>query len=156
MNEAHESTARLPEHTARMDGAKLAPEASGGTPCVAAHSTTRALYSAYDGRLYQVERASDGGTREPPVLSTGGYADAAAQDSFCAATSCLFTVVYDQPGQGNHLTQAPPGGFSVLPRAATTTSRKHSPRRPPWAATRHTPRRVGSRPAGCARLTGTA
>jgi non-reducing end alpha-L-arabinofuranosidase len=27
---------------------------SGGTPCVAAHSTTRALYSAYSGSLYQV------------------------------------------------------------------------------------------------------
>lgn len=27
---------------------------SGGTPCVAAHSTTRALYGAYSGSLYQV------------------------------------------------------------------------------------------------------
>lgn len=26
--------------------------ASGNTPCIAAHSTTRALYSAYDGELY--------------------------------------------------------------------------------------------------------
>ncbi|MER6982121.1 alpha-L-arabinofuranosidase B [Streptomyces carpinensis] len=86
--------------------------ASGGTPCVAAHSTTRALYSAYNGRLYQVKRASDGATRDIGVLSTGGYADAAAQDSFCAATSCLITVVYDQSGRGNNLTQAPPGGFS--------------------------------------------
>ena len=30
-----------------------------GTPCVAAHSMTRALYSAYAGPLYLVERASD-------------------------------------------------------------------------------------------------
>ena len=30
--------------------------AAGGTPCVAAHSTTRALYAAYDGHLYQVRR----------------------------------------------------------------------------------------------------
>src|SRR6185437_3413893 len=28
--------------------------AAGGTPCVAAHSTTRALYAAYTGPLYQV------------------------------------------------------------------------------------------------------
>ncbi|KAG5992685.1 Alpha-L-arabinofuranosidase, partial [Claviceps lovelessii] len=28
--------------------------AGGGTPCVAAHSTTRALYKAYTGPLYQV------------------------------------------------------------------------------------------------------
>ncbi|MEV0976291.1 alpha-L-arabinofuranosidase B [Streptomyces sp. NPDC049915] len=86
--------------------------ASGGTPCVAAHSTTRALYSAYSGRLYQVKRASDGATRDIGALGAGGYADAAAQDSFCAGTSCLITVIYDQSGRGNHLTQAPPGGFS--------------------------------------------
>ncbi|HEY0479175.1 MAG TPA: arabinofuranosidase catalytic domain-containing protein, partial [Kofleriaceae bacterium] len=29
---------------------------SAGTACVAAHSTTRALFSAYSGRLYQVRR----------------------------------------------------------------------------------------------------
>ncbi|MER6629711.1 alpha-L-arabinofuranosidase B [Streptomyces sp. NPDC000987] len=86
--------------------------ASGGTPCVAAHSTTRALYSSYNSRLYQVKRASDGATRDIGVLSAGGYADAASQDSFCAGTSCLITVIYDQSGRGNHLTQAPPGGFS--------------------------------------------
>ncbi|MEW1838902.1 arabinofuranosidase catalytic domain-containing protein, partial [Nonomuraea angiospora] len=33
--------------------------ASGGTPCVAAHSTTRALYASYNGSLYQVRRSSD-------------------------------------------------------------------------------------------------
>ncbi|PBP17454.1 putative fungal alpha-L-arabinofuranosidase [Diplocarpon rosae] len=57
--------------------------ASGGTPCVAAHSTTRALYSAYTGPLYEVKRGSDNTT----------------------------TIIYDQSGKGNHLTQAPPGGF---------------------------------------------
>src|ERR1700741_4348372 len=69
--------------------------ASGGTPCVAAHSTTRALYAAYDGPLYQVRRASDNTTRDIGVLSAGGYANAAAQDSFCANTTCLITVIYD-------------------------------------------------------------
>src|SRR4051812_13503202 len=33
--------------------------AAAGTPCVAAHSTTRALYASYDGPLYQVKRQSD-------------------------------------------------------------------------------------------------
>ena len=33
--------------------------ASGGTPCVAAHSTTRALFDAYNGPLYQVRRSTD-------------------------------------------------------------------------------------------------
>ena len=36
--------------------------AAGGTPCAAAHSTTRALYAAYDGPLYQVRRSSDNST----------------------------------------------------------------------------------------------
>ncbi|WP_081655710.1 arabinofuranosidase catalytic domain-containing protein [Amycolatopsis vancoresmycina] len=85
--------------------------AAGGTPCVAAHSTTRALYGAYSGSLYQVRRASDNATRDIGVLSAGGVANAAAQDSFCAGTTCLITVIYDQSGRNNHLTQAPPGGF---------------------------------------------
>jgi hypothetical protein len=86
--------------------------AAGGTPCVAAHSTTRALYGAYNGALYQVRRASDNTTRDVGVLSAGGVANAATQDSFCSGTTCLITVIYDQSGRGNHLTQAPPGGFS--------------------------------------------
>ncbi|MCZ7436917.1 cellulose binding domain-containing protein [Micromonospora sp. WMMC241] len=86
--------------------------AAGGTPCVAAHSTTRALFRAYTGRLYQVRRASDNTTRDINALSAGGPADSAVQDSFCANTSCLITVIYDQTPRGNNLTQAPPGGFS--------------------------------------------
>jgi len=86
--------------------------AAAGTPCVAAHSTTRALYAAYNGPLYQVRRSSDTTTRDIGVLSAGGYANAAAQDSFCANTTCLITIIYDQSGRGNNLTQAPPGGFN--------------------------------------------
>lgn len=85
---------------------------SGGTPCVAAHSTTRALYSGYSGSLYQVKRGSDNATTNIAPLSAGGVANAAAQDSFCAGTTCLITIIYDQSGRGNHLTQAPPGGFN--------------------------------------------
>ncbi len=85
--------------------------ASGGTPCVAAHSTVRALFGGYNGNLYQVRRASDNATLDIGVLSAGGYANAAAQDSFCAGTSCVITIIYDQSGRGNDLTQAPPGGF---------------------------------------------
>lgn len=84
---------------------------SGGTPCVAAHSTTRALYSAFNGALYQVRRGSDNTTTTISPLNAGGVANAATQDSFCAKTTCLITVIYDQSGRGNHLTQAPPGGF---------------------------------------------
>src|SRR5690348_10395033 len=70
--------------------------ASGGTPCVAAHSTVRALFSTYNGNLYQVRRASDNTTRDIGVLSAGGYANAAAQDSFCSGTTCVITIIYDQ------------------------------------------------------------
>jgi non-reducing end alpha-L-arabinofuranosidase len=88
-----------------------------GTPCVAAHSATRALYASYDGPLYQVRRQSDGTTADidvvqpttSPIPDPGGYASAAAQDAFCAHTTCVITLIYDQSGKGNHLRQAPPG-----------------------------------------------
>ncbi|KAK7182048.1 arabinofuranosidase/B-xylosidase precursor [Paraphaeosphaeria sporulosa] len=84
---------------------------AGGTPCIAAHSTTRALYNAFSGSLYQVKRGSDNTTTNIAPISAGGVANAAAQDTFCASTTCLITIIYDQSGRGNHLTQAPPGGF---------------------------------------------
>jgi Alpha-L-arabinofuranosidase B, catalytic/NPCBM-associated, NEW3 domain of alpha-galactosidase len=91
--------------------------AAGGAPCVAAHSSTRALYAAYNGPLYQVMRQSDGktlniGVVQPSATDAGGYADAAAQDSFCANTYCWITTLYDQSGRSNNLVQAPRGGFS--------------------------------------------
>jgi hypothetical protein len=89
--------------------------ASNGTPCVAAHSTTRALFGAYNGRLYQVRRSSDNRTMDIATLSAGGFANAAAQDSFCAGTSCVITIIYDQSGRNNNLTQAPAGGAAGGP-----------------------------------------
>jgi hypothetical protein len=84
--------------------------AAAGTPCVAAHSTVRALYSAYNGPLYQVKRASDGATRNISTLSSGGYANAAAQNTFCAGTSCVITEIYDQSPDHNNLTIEGAGG----------------------------------------------
>jgi hypothetical protein len=99
---------------------------SGGTPCVAAHSTVRSLYGSYDGDLYQVRRASDNTTKDIGVLSTGGVADAAAQDSFCSGTTCVITVVYDQSGHGNDLwyqgSDEVPGSSQSSPAKATTES----------------------------------
>ncbi len=91
--------------------------AAGGCPLVAAHSTTRALFASYNGPLYEVMRQSDGkklniGVVQPSPEDAGGYADAAAQDAFCANTYCWITTVYDQSGHKNDLTQAPRGGFS--------------------------------------------
>src|SRR5579884_3465822 len=75
--------------------------AAAGDPCVAAHSTTRALYASYNGPLYQVLRQSDGKTLDIGVVQgsgsdPGGYANAAAQDAFCANTYCWTSIVYDQ------------------------------------------------------------
>ena len=94
--------------------------AAAGAPCAAAHSTTRALYAGYNGPLYQVLRQSDGktlniGVVQPsasPVADLGGYADAEAQDKFCANTYCWITTIYDQSPKHNDLTQAPRGGFN--------------------------------------------
>jgi hypothetical protein len=55
-------------------GAPARPEgpcdiyAAAGTPCAAAHSTTRALYASYNGPLYQVLRQSDGKTLDIGVV----------------------------------------------------------------------------------------
>ncbi|MGH3495716.1 MAG: arabinofuranosidase catalytic domain-containing protein, partial [Sciscionella sp.] len=81
-----------------------------GTPCVAAYSTVRALYSSYDGPLYQVRRVSDGATTEVGLLSAGGYANATEQDVFCAHTTCVITELYDQSPEGNNLTIEGAGG----------------------------------------------
>jgi len=91
--------------------------AKAGDPCVAAHSTTRAMYAFYNGPLYQVLRQSDGktldiGIVQPSGSDAGGYANAAAQDAFCANTYCWITTIYDQSGKHNDLTQAPRGAFS--------------------------------------------
>lgn len=88
-----------------------------GDPCVAAHSTTRALYAAYNGPLYQVMRQSDGKMRNIGVIPAsssdpGGYADAAAQDRFCANTVCWIATIYDQSPKHNDLVQPPRGAFS--------------------------------------------
>jgi len=91
--------------------------AAASAPCAAAHSTTRALYASYNGPLYQVLRQSDGKTLDVGVVPSsasdgGGYANAAAQDAFCANTYCWITTIYDQSPKKNHLIQAPRGGFS--------------------------------------------
>ena len=70
-------------------------------------------------------RTLDIGVVQPVEGDPGGYADAAAQDAFCANTLCWITVIYDQSGNANHLVQAPPGtfrgpakgGFNTLPIA---------------------------------------
>jgi hypothetical protein len=83
---------------------------SGGTPCVCAHSTVRALFNNYNGNLYQIQRESDRATRTIGLLAAGGHANSTEQDSFCYRETCLITIIYDQTQNGNHLTVGTPGG----------------------------------------------
>ena len=76
-----------------------------GNPCVAAHSTTRALYATYDGPLYNVTRSSDGTSRSIGLLAAGGFADKKAHDAFCVQLDCVISNVFDQSPQKNHLGQ---------------------------------------------------
>jgi hypothetical protein len=96
--------------------------AAGHAPCVAAFSSTRALFAAYNGPLYQVERASDGRAMDIGLLATGGYADAAVQDRFCAKTTCVVDRIYDQTGYHNDLV---PQGPTTAAYSNTTYS--HDP-----------------------------
>jgi hypothetical protein len=77
----------------------------------------RALYGAYAGNLYQVRRASDQTTQDIGVLTPGGFADSASQDSYCAGTTCTISILYDQSPKGNDLQSAPGGGAVRTPDA---------------------------------------
>jgi hypothetical protein len=97
---------------------------AGETPCVAAHSTVRALYGTYSGKLYQVRRESDKTTKDIETLTPGGYADGNAQETFCAGGGkCSLTVVYDQSGNGNDVwyqgSDVVPGSTVSIPATAT-------------------------------------
>ena len=76
-----------------------------GNPCVAAHSTVRALYQNYNGKLYNVTRSSDGTSTNINTLNSGGFADKPAHDAFCSKLDCVISNVFDQSTNGNHLGQ---------------------------------------------------
>ena len=82
--------------------------AKAGSPCVAAHSVARALYSNYTGPLYRVLRDSDKSSLDIG-FRLNGYARTDDQDEFCAGTSCFILRIYDQSPHANHLDTAPAG-----------------------------------------------
>jgi hypothetical protein len=81
--------------------------AAANTPCVAAHSTVRALYGAYNGPLYQLRRASDKTVKDVPVLASGGFVDVSVQNTFCQGTTCTISILYDQTSNKNDLVKSP-------------------------------------------------
>ncbi len=96
--------------------------AKAGTPCVAAHSVTRALFSHFAGPLYAVRRSSDNATFNVSALASG-VADAAAQDAFCARDACVILRIYDQTDLKNHLDVAPGGGARPAPDEPVNATR---------------------------------
>ena len=94
-----------PAHAATAEPCDI--YASGGTPCEAAYSTTRALFEAYDGPLYQVQRASDSTFLNVGLESTGGVVNVAPENSFCSGTTCTITELYDQTSNTNNMPISP-------------------------------------------------
>ncbi|HVZ89672.1 MAG TPA: arabinofuranosidase catalytic domain-containing protein, partial [Polyangia bacterium] len=85
---------------------------SGGQTVMAAHSVTRALFAAYNGKLFNVRRASDGKTQDINTVGAGGLVDLNALNTFCSGTTCTVAALYDQTGRvdssgrNNDMTQA--------------------------------------------------
>lgn len=72
----------------------------------------------------QVKRKSDGATKDVGLLSKGGVANSATQDTFCRGTSCTVQRIYDQSPQGNHLDLAPGGSACGGPDNPVNASRE--------------------------------
>lgn len=118
--------------------------AAANVPCVAAYSPVRRLSSSYTGPLYQVRKGGTsttdgtgtnaktgiraGGTTQDIAMTADGFGDAAAQDAFCGADTCTFSIIYDQSGRGNHLRVAPAGcyvdGSANLPDFESSAKQK--------------------------------
>lgn len=96
--------------------------AAGGTPCVAANSTTHALFAAYSGPLYTVTRDSDSTSLVINTVTAGGVADVAAQDTFCKGTVCRITDIADQTPYNNDLVPSPKGGNGGPVQAAVANA----------------------------------
>eukprot|EP00912_Choanoflagellata_sp_UC4_P002164 UC4_evm3s1370 len=75
-----------------------------GNPCIAAHSTVRALYSEYTGGLYVLKHLSDNTSLTVNAL-VSGFADIATHDNFCKEEDCVISSIIDQSQHGNHLVQ---------------------------------------------------
>jgi peptidoglycan hydrolase-like protein with peptidoglycan-binding domain len=83
--------------------------AAAGTPCVAAHSVTRLMWSGYSGPLFQIERTSDSSTTNIGFITSTGIVNTSQISSFCMATTCNYSIIYDQmhsAASGNNLPQA--------------------------------------------------
>jgi hypothetical protein len=77
------------------------------TPCVAAYSMARNIYSVYKGPLYQVRSKSNKSNVKDVPLSSDGFVDLKVQDDFCASGGCTISKIYDQSPKKNDLALSP-------------------------------------------------
>jgi hypothetical protein len=77
-----------------------------GTPFVAAHAMTRALFAAYTGPLFRALRVSDSQEKDIGTVAATKLVDVATLGTFCSGTSCKVTTLYDQSGNGNDMWRA--------------------------------------------------
>jgi non-reducing end alpha-L-arabinofuranosidase len=71
---------------------------------------------------YGAVGTTDGTYADIGVVATGGVANAAAQDSFCANTTCVVTRLYDQTSRHNDLVIEGPGGNGGQDRGAVANA----------------------------------
>jgi hypothetical protein len=74
-----------------------------GTPVVAAHAMTRALFASYTGPLFKALRDSDKEEKDIGIVASTGLVDMTALNAFCSGTTCKVTTLYDQSGNGNDM-----------------------------------------------------
>ena len=117
-----------------------------GNPCVAAHSTVRALYARYDGPLYSVFRNQSNAAADIHVLEPGGFANVTQHEAICPIEGeCVIVRVVDQSGNGNHLAPRDesgirwcgehPGSAACLPGGPNVG--KHGVKHKPVDASKH-------------------
>lgn len=64
------------------------------------------LLASYTGPLFRVRRASDNAEQDIGYVAATNLRDTAALASFCSGTNGFVVTIYDQSGNGRHLTQA--------------------------------------------------
>jgi len=74
-----------------------------GTPMVAAHSMTRAMFASYTGPLFKALRVSDKQEKDIGIVAATGLVDLSDLSTFCSATTCKVSTLYDQSGNGNDM-----------------------------------------------------
>lgn len=78
--------------------------------CGVAYSVTRSMTAAYNGPLFQLTRASDGGKLD--VGQINHTADMSVEVQFCALTTCNYSILYDQINSTDLTPPTNAGGLS--------------------------------------------